>query len=325
MPTADDPLYRHTDDALARPPPAALLTARVEVLAAVDLLRTIPDGALTDPWRWKGDSEEEIRYGFYRINEMFEHALIDAGKAIGAHGVERGRAHGVERGRAGAIAAATTAARWDLQGLLIPLADATWDADPGGGEWTVRQTLGHVIASQRGYAAAGAWWQERGYRADDPELPKGAPESIVKALPSEEAEADGTPAEVRDRLDDALDRSTERLAGLPDERLAFGARWAGFAIDVGFRMGRWSSHLREHTIQVEKTLVMLGLDPSENDRLVRLVLASWGRAEAAVYGAAAAEAGADDAVGALASAATAARVTAAELAELAELAAATRG
>lgn len=312
MATTDDPLHRHTDDALARPLPPALLTARAEVLAALRDLRKIPDNALTAPWRWKGDSEEEIRYGFYRINEIFERAVIDAGAAI--------RAGGVERGRAGEIAAAATAARWDLQGLLIPLADATWDADPGGGEWTVRQTLGHVIASQRGYAAGGAWWQERGDRADDPELPISAPESIFDALPSEDAEAAGTPAEVRDRLDDALDRSTERLAGLPDDRLAFGARWAGFAVDVGFRMGRWSSHIREHTIQVEKTLVMLGLEPSENDRLVRLVLASWGRAEAAVYGMVAADA--DDAVRGIASAATAARVTAAELAELAT---ATRG
>lgn len=315
--TADDPLHRHTDDALARPLPAPLLGARAEVLAAVRDLRTIPDGVLTSPWRWKGDSEEELRYGFYRINEMFEHAALDAGEA--------NRAAGLDRGRAAAIAGATTAARWDLQGLLIPLADATWDADPGGGEWTIRQTLGHVISGQRAYAAAGAWWQERGYLPDDPELPKRAPESIFDELPSEEAEAEGPPAEVRDRLDDALDRATERLAGLPAERLAYGARWSGFAIDVGFRMGRWSSHIREHTIQVEKTLVMLGLEPSENDRLVRLVLASWGRAEAVVYGAAAAEAEADDAVRAIASAASAARVTAAEMAELAELAATTRG
>jgi hypothetical protein len=287
------------------------------VLAAVDNLRIIPDAVLTSPWHWKGDSEEELRYGFYRINEIFERAALDAGDAV--------RAGGADRGRAAAIAAATTAARWDLQGLLIPFADATWDADPGGGEWTVRQTLGHVIAGQRGYAAAGAWWQERGYRADDPELPKRAPESIFESLPSEEAEAEGTPVEVRGRLDDALDRATERLAGLPAERLAYGARWAGFAIDVGFRMGRWSSHIREHTIQVEKTLAMLGLEPSENDRLIRLVLASWGRAEGVVYGTAPAETEADDAVRIIASAATGARVTAVDLAELAELAVATRG
>jgi hypothetical protein len=304
-PIADDPLLRYTDDSLARPLPTALHSARADVVAAVRDLRTIPDTALTTPWGWKGGSEEEIRYGFYRIIETFERAGIDAGEAI--------LAAGLERGRAAAIAAPATAARWDLQGLLVPLSDTTWDANPGADEWTIRQTLGHVIASQRGYAATGAWWQERAYRADDPELPTGAPESIFDELPSEDAETEGTPAEIRDRLDDVVDRATERLAGVPADRLAFGARWSGFAVDVGFRMARWSSHIREHSIQVEKTLVMLDLPPTEVDRLVRLVLAAWGRAEAVVYGSAEAV----EAVRTLATAAASARETAAEIAGIA--------
>jgi hypothetical protein len=304
--TADDPLLRYTDDSLARPLPGALHAARSDVLTAVADLRTIPDASLANPWRWKGGSEEELRYGFYRIGEVFERAGIDAEAAI--------RRAGLERGRAADIVAPATAVRWDLQGLLLPLADATWDADPGGGEWTIRQTLGHVIAGQRGYAAIGAWWQDRAYRADDPDLPAHASESISDELPSEEVEAEGTPAEIRDRLDAVLDRSTERLAGLPADRLAFGARWSGFAVDVGFRMGRWSSHIREHTIQVEKTLAMLDLRPTEVDRLVRLVLAAWGRAEAVVYG----STDADEAIRALAWAAAGARVTAAELAGIAQ-------
>ena len=274
-PTADDPLLRYTDPSLARPLPDALRAARTDVLAAVRELRTILDASLADPWRWKGGSEAEIRYGFYRIGECFELASIEAQAAI--------RNAGLGRGRAAELIAPATAARWDLQGLLIPLADTIWDLDPGGGEWTIRQTLGHVIASQRGYGVGTAWWQHAGLRADNPDLPL-APEAIFEDLPSEEAEADGTPAEVRDRLDDALEAATERLAGLPEDRLATAARWSGFAVDVGFRFGRWSSHLREHTIQVEKTLLMLDHRPTEVDRLLRHILAAWGRAEAVVYG-----------------------------------------
>jgi hypothetical protein len=197
--------------------------------------------------------------------------------------------------------------------LLVPLADAVWDADPGGAEWTVRQTLGHVIISQRYYGVGTAWWQKQGYRADDPELPARVPEAIWDGLPSEEAEAEGTPADIRDRLDEVLDRSTELLAGMPEDRLGLGSRWSGFAVDLGFRLGRWSSHLREHTIQVEKTLVMLDYRPTEVQRLIRLVLAAWGRAEAVVYG----SDRASEAVGSLVDAAAAARVTAAEIAAIA--------
>lgn len=298
-------LLRHTDPGFARPMSAALVAARAEVSQAVDALRTIDDADLTRPWAWKGGGEEEIRYGFYRIGERFELAEIEAGAAL--------RSNPAERGRAGDLIAPATAARWDLHGLLAPLPTAAWDADPGGGEWTVRQTLGHVIASQRAYGVGTAWWQERGFAANATDLPSGAPETLWQTLPSEAAEADGRPSEVRARLDAVVDRSTERLAGLPSGSLVLGARWSGFAVDVGFRLGRWSSHLREHTVQVEKTLVSLDHHPTEVERLIRLVLAAWGRAEAVVYG----RADVDAAVALLALAAADARATAAEIAGLA--------
>ena len=304
-PPGDDPLVRYTDAGLARPLPARLLVARREVMAAVRELGTISDAVLTRPWPWKGGSEEEIRYGFYRIGEAFELAAIDAARVL--------RSAGVERGRAADLVGPATAARWDLQGLLVPLADAVWDADPGGVEWTVRQTLGHVIISQRYYGVGTAWWQKQGYRADDHDLPARVPEAIWDGLPSEEAEAEGTPADIRDRLDEVLDRSTELLAGMPEDRLGLGSRWSGFAVDLGFRLGRWWSHLREHTVQVEKTLVMLDYRPTEVQRLVRLVLAAWGRAEAVVYG----SDGASEAVDPLVDAAAGARVTATEIAGIA--------
>ncbi len=303
--TANDLLFQFTDFEFARPVPAALVAARGDVLASVHELRTISDDSLTRTWLWKGGSEEEIRYGFYRIGEAFELAGIEAASAL--------RGAGSDRGRAADRLAPATAARWDLHGLLIPLADSTWDADPGGDEWTIRQTMGHVIGGQRGYAATSGWWQTQALPADQPDLPV-VPESIFDELPTEEAEAEGTSSEVRDRLDDALDRSAERLAGLPEERLGYGARWSGFPVDVGFRMGRWASHIREHAIQVEKTLDMLGHRPTEVDRLIRHVLGAWGRAEAIVFG----SVDADGAIEVIAAASRGARATAAEVASLSQ-------
>jgi len=295
-----DPLVQYTADIPERPIPAALLAARHDVMAAVGDLATIADDDLEKVWDWKGDSEIELRYAFYNILEAFERAGIDAAAAL--------RAKGLERGRAADLIAPATAAQWDLQGILVQLPDKAWGAKPGGEEWTVRQTLGHMIASQRGYAAVTAWWQAQALPADA-NLPKARPNHIYDVLPTDEEEELGTPAEVRARLDEVLDRSTERLAGLPPERLVYGTRWVDFALDIGFRLGRWSSHIREHTVQVEKTLVMIGHTPTEVDRLIRQILAEWGRAEAVVYG----SVGAADAIAVLAAAAAAARATAAEL------------
>lgn len=298
--TSGDLLLLYTDDADARPVPAALFAARADVMAAVHRLSNLTDADLPKPWRWIGGfDDEEVRYGFYRIGEAFELAGIEAEVAL--------RAAGADRGRAAELIAPATAARWDLQGLLLPLPDKLWDADPGGGEWSVRQTLGHVIGAQRSYGVVTAWWQRQAFTAS-PDLPS-TPDAVYEQLPSDEVEAEGTPNELMARLDDLLDHGTERLAGLPADRLALGARWSGFPVDVGFRLGRWSSHLREHAIQVEKTLVMLDHTPTEVDRLIRLVLAAWGRAEAVVYGLT----NADEPTGVLIGAAASARDIAAEV------------
>ena len=296
-----DHLARNVDAAFARPLPDPIAAGRRDLAAAIGELRTITDAELIRPWPWKGGSEEEVRYGFYRIAESFELAGIEAQALL--------RARGVERGRAADRIAPVTAARWDLQGVLLTLPDPAWDQDPGNEEWTIRQTMAHLIESQRYYGVGTAWWQKQAFSPDDPALPPVAPESVYEGLPTEEAEGSGTPSAVCDRLDVVVDDASAALGGLPVDRLSIAARWSGFAVDIGFRLGRWSSHLREHTVQVEKTIAMIGHQPSEVDRLVRLVLAAWGRAEAEVYGAP----DADGPASSLSAAAAEARVTTADV------------
>jgi len=284
-----------------------LTAARREIrVAATDFL-AVSDGALERPWTWRDDGDEQIRYGFYRAVELLEAAEGDARAAL---------ATGPTPSRAARWIAPSTLARWDLHGLLAGLSGDDYDGEPGDGEWTVRRTLAHVISAQRAYGWGTAWWQERALPADDPTLPSGLPEALWSALPDEATEeAVGSPFDVRDRLDAALDQSVERLAGLPDDRLALGARWSGFRVDVGFRLGRWSSHIQEHTVQVEKTLDMIDRRPSEVERLVRLVLAAYGRLESVAYGRTGASVG--PALDVIAGAADGVRKTAAEIRELA--------
>ncbi len=268
----DAPFLENTDPALARPMPIALTVARADAATAARDLLAIPEAALTRPWGWIGGSEQEVRYGAYRAAEALEQAEVEARALTSA-------ADGAER-RAARIIGPATAARWDLHGLLLPLDEALLDADPGGGEWTIRLTLGHTISSQRGYGWGSAWWLAHPHHLGDSDLPKGVAASYEQALPDEATtEAAGTMDDLRARLDGVLDLVTERLAGVPDDRLDLAARWSGFPVTVGFRFARWSSHIREHAIQVEKTFVLLDHTPSEPARLVRNLLAAYGRAE----------------------------------------------
>lgn len=252
----------------------AVLEARAALARATSDLLAIPDGAaLEREWSWSGPpGESDVRYGFYRILEAFEAAAHAATRTLDEAGIQRAPAS--------RLAAAATQARWDLHGLLASLSDDEFDADPGGGEWTVRQTLAHIISAQRAYAWFTAWWLSR---RDAPDFPERVPDDAVPGFPDESTEAPGSLADVRARLDAILDLGAGRLGGLDDDGLAARARWSGFPVDVGFRLARWSSHLQEHTVQVEKTLGFIGRELREVERLVRLVHRAYGRLEATVF------------------------------------------
>jgi hypothetical protein len=275
--TTDAELLDNTDAALARPLPSAIYDARADLALLERELLAIPEASLGREWAWIGGGDEEVRYAFYRVLELFERAEIDAARALAT--ADR------DGGLAAALIAPATAARWDLHGLLSPLSEAELDGDPGGGEWSIRRTLGHVVNGQRAYGWATAVWQAQEIPVGDPSLVEPPMFPIYVGLPDEDgSEMAGTLGDIRARLDAILDLSAERLAGLPEERLALGSRWSGFAVSIAFRLGRWSSHIREHAIQVEKTLAMVDRAPTEPERLVRLVLAAYGRAEAVVFG-----------------------------------------
>ena len=174
-------------------------------------------------------------------------------------------------------------ARWALHGVLAALTDADLDADPGSDEWTIRQTMQHIISSQRGYAWGSAYWlsvrdQPR------PTGPRRAPDDAFAGIPEEDEEAQGLagrgPARARRHrrrdlvaLRDADDRRDERQGG-----------WSGYPVTVGFRQWRWSSHIEEHTVQIEKTLDMLGKRRGEVAWLSRLNARAFGRLGATVFG-----------------------------------------
>ncbi|MGI8929291.1 MAG: DinB family protein [Candidatus Limnocylindrales bacterium] len=267
-PVLDDFLLRL---APAPPVPVAqeLLGARTSIRAALSALREVPDSALERVWHWRG-GELDVRYGFYRQYEEIEDTRARINALVAP-------AHASET-PARPLVASATAARWDLHGVLAGLDDADLDRDPGNGEWTLRQTLAHIVSGQRAYGWFTYWWLSQRDRPLD-DFPARVPDDVEMGFPEEETEGLGTLAEIQGRLDDILDLGAGVFAPLGAEDLAVRARWSGLAVDVRFRLVRWSSHIREHTIQVEKTLAFIGRLVTEVDRLLWLIAAAYGRLE----------------------------------------------
>ena len=210
------------------PPPPSIARARRSLTGAITDMLAVQDAALEGAWRWRPDDPDDadVRYGLYRIHEALEEAVA---------AVARGRANdGAERVAPAVPKLATaTLARWALHGALAPLTTAEIDADPGGGEWSVRQTLGHVVASQRSYGWTSAWFLSR---AGTPDAGKRLPDGALPEL-DEDAEGLGTVAEVRARLDGLLDAAAERFGALDEDALEVPGRWSGLPVTIDFRLG----------------------------------------------------------------------------------------
>jgi hypothetical protein len=121
-----------------------------------------------------------------------------------------------------------------------------------------------IVAARAGFLAA----------LDDTGMPED---------PDEDFEAIGSADEILARLDGLVDLGMGRFAGLTEDELAIPARWSGLPVDLRFRFGRWGSHIREHLVQVDKTLALTGRPTTEVERLVRLIGASYGRLESLVF------------------------------------------
>ena len=268
----DDFLLQHAPRA-PQPVEEALLEARQRVRLGLAILASVEDATLERGWSWQGD-EADVRYGFYRQLEAFHEArarvrplLLDAGH---------------HEPPARPLVAEAAARHWALEGLLAGLQDEQLDLDPGNGEWTLRQTVAHIVGGQRAYGWFTCWWLAQRDSAGD-DFPSQVPDELGNLLPDEEAEGVGKLEDIQRRLDDILDLSAGALAGLGERELAARARWSGVPVTVGFRIGRWSSHMAEHTVQLEKTIDQVGLTRSEVHWLVRLLGAAYGRLEAELY------------------------------------------
>ena len=265
--------------------PASISAARGALATATADYLAIPDEALEREWIWRG-GELDVRYGIYRAAETVQAATAELDAVLAGSAGGSGAA-GAVRPMAARLIAPATITRWALQGRLASLDDAILDRVAKEGEWTVREVLAHTIDGQRSYGWFTRWWISLPLGPDRPARVTDDVEEASKAdLPGEDAEGAGTLPEIRARLDHVLDEWGLRLGSTTDEGLAAPARWSNTPVDVAHRLGRWGSHIAEHTIQLDKTLDWLDYRPREVERIVRELHAAWGRLESRLFPAA---------------------------------------
>jgi hypothetical protein len=244
-------------------------------------LRAIDDRSLEAFWAWEAYDEEGVRFGILRTTEEVADAAIE----IAARRADGGDAPT----RAERILGRYLVA-WRELWSVADRADAALDTPPQEGEWPLRTILDHLVEADLGFLVTIRNGLDHFRAGTAPRLV--ALDSDEQWLALAEVDEPAWRAAFAGSLDDIRafhranrDRIVSRFAELTDEELAAASPFWDGERPNRFRLGRFESHLRQHTIQAEKAVQATIGAPREVERLLRLLARAAGDVEAAAIAA----------------------------------------
>ncbi len=254
--------------------PAARRSLAETVLHFAESTRSWPDFRLeSGVWGW--DDYEEVRYAHL-------HTVLELRAFAGWLRVARQQQGPPVTIAQQALGDAQVALR-ALQALLAP-AGALFNKIPAPLEHPLRRILWHVNETEHYFllTIANALAGEGEGDGREP-----TPDELMASIGAgNQAIIEGTPEEAWGALEQTHATLMSKLGGLTDVQVEQpSVMWEEKHYPISFRLWRYGAHLREHTIQVEKTLAWLGVQPSEADLHARQIYAALGEVEAALLGA----------------------------------------
>jgi uncharacterized damage-inducible protein DinB len=241
----------------------------------------VAEPELDRAWAWGAYDSEGVRFAFFRTYEELRElaARTAAGRS----------ARGPAVSAAQRILGQYHSAYRDLEAALLGLEPEQAVQPPAEGEWPVRQVVAHITGAEVGFYGVVKYALERHRSADGrpAEIPDEAWDDLVgETEESFRAMMEGSLDSLRAYHAALHERVLAEFAGIADEELDLPSMyWEGTEMSLRFRLHRFDSHLRQHTVQVDKALVEIGRVPNEAVRLLRLIYAALAEAESATIGA----------------------------------------
>ena len=266
--------------------PTSGLAAFARSVEAFDRrLRAVDDHGLDLFWAWESYDEEGVRFGILRTTEQVGDAAVEiAALRVGGSGAASLAGPSVAQRILGRYLVA-----WRELWSVADRADAALDIPPEEGEWPLRTILDHLVEADLGFLVTirNGLDQRRAGVAEPKRI-----RSDEAWLALAEVEEDPWRTAFAGSLDDirefhraARDRILDRLAPMSDTELTETSPFWDGTRPNRFRLGRFESHLRQHTIQIEKAVQATIGAPREVERLLRLLARATGDVEAAALGA----------------------------------------
>jgi uncharacterized damage-inducible protein DinB len=246
-----------------------------------DVMQDVPDAELDRDWAWGAYDSEGVRFACFRTYEELRELAVKTA-------VERSALR-LATSTAQRILAQYHLAYRDLQAALLGVGTDAVDQAPAEGEWSLRQVVAHILRAELGFFVVVKYALER-HRAGDGR-PAGIPDEAWDAIIGDDEAAvramlDGPMSGIRAYHEALHERVLGDFAKISEEELVFPSiYWEGYAMSLRFRLHRFDSHMRQHTVQVDKTLEGIGRAPTEARRLLRLIYGALAEAEGATIGA----------------------------------------
>jgi hypothetical protein len=236
------------------------------------------DADLERLWDW-GDYHEGVRFAFFRTYEDL--------CQLATHLVAQRQMANQPQTTAQLCLAQYLAAFRDLQAVLLGVDDVLAEQIPAEGEWSVRQVVPHILGAERSFFAVVRYTLERSRLADDRPIamPDEAFEQFWTSDGFESQLSQGPLSALMAYYDAWHLTVAQEFSSVSEAELQLPSIfWESQPMLVEFRLHRFDSHLRQHTVQIEKALESLGHKPSETLRLLRLIFTALAEVEGARLG-----------------------------------------
>ncbi|VAW30773.1 hypothetical protein MNBD_CHLOROFLEXI01-531 [hydrothermal vent metagenome] len=248
-----------------------LLFSAINQLAEVS--HTFSDIDLAQPFHWRkhGEGVRLALIGTY-------HELCDLAATLANQRQEEG----IPLTLAQRVLGQYHLAYRELEATLLNITAEQFTKEPAAGEWPLRVILGHIVEAERAFFTLihyGLAQQQA--RAERPfSLPDDEVERVAGNREAFFEITDNQPlAAVQTYYAEFHQRVLTELAAVPDEQFlgASPVWWEGEEYSLQYRLHRFDAHLRQHHIQIEKTLILLNQPVSEAHLLLRLVYHALGQ------------------------------------------------
>jgi hypothetical protein len=251
------------------------LAKAVENFAAVTLPLTEKDLELG--WTWKDHDEEGIRFAFFvTIQELRQLAVELASLRTPPTSAQ-------------SILGQYHAQYMDLQAAIFGLSTETTERAPTEGEWSIPRAYAHILATDIGFTSviryalekhrAGLWTPERMSDEDRMRIVGMTGDEYDLLMGSSLEELVAFHREFHQKILAEFHSITAAELDLPS------TFWEDTRFPIRHRLHRFETHMIQHTVQIDKTLMAINWPPSETKRLIRYVFTALAAVEANLIGA----------------------------------------